>query len=311
MVEDEDSTAHLLRLAGARMPAPRERAARVRLAVHDEWRETARRRTAGRRRAAAALVLAAAGVVAAIVLTRRDAAVLVPAEIVARIEGKVGGAVRAGEWAQTGTASGLALRLPDGTSVRLDVDSRVRLLTASRMHLTAGAIYIDASRDSAGLEIQTAFGTVRDIGTQFEVRLRAEALSLRVRTGIVELHRGGDPVAVRAGTELAVTARDTVARPVPAYGPEWAWTVALAPPFEIEGRTMAAFVEHLSREHGWNVRYTDAALARTASSIVLHGSVSGLEPDDALAAALAASDLVHQVRDGELLIARRTARGTR
>ena len=311
MVEEEDSTARLLRLAGARTPAPDDRSARVRQAVHQEWRVAVRRRTATRRRTAAALVLVA-GLIGAIVLTRHEAVVSVPADVVARVDRKGGGVVREGEWVQAGTAFGLALRLADGTSVRLDVSSRARLLRASRIELAAGAIYVDTSRDSTTLEIQTPFGTVRDIGTQFEVRLQNEALRIRVRTGIVELHRDGDPVAVRAGTELAVTTANTVARPIASYGDEWAWTASLAPPFEIEGRTVAAFVEHLAHEHGWSVRYTDATLARSASSIVLHGSVSGLEPDDALAAALATSDLVHQIRDGELRIARRsTERGRR
>ena len=122
----------------------------------------------------------------------------------------------------------------------------------------------------------------------------------------MELRRGrDDPVTARAGTELTLEGKEITKRPVHRDGPEWGWAAALAPPFDIEGRSVAAFVEHLSRERGWSLRYVDAALARDASGIILHGSVAGLEPEQALAAALASSDLVHRVRDGELLVSRR------
>jgi hypothetical protein len=95
-----------------------------------------------------------------------------------------------------------------------------------------------------------------------------------------------------------------VSRKVSAHGPEWEWAVNLAPAFEIEGQPLAAFLEYLSREHGWTLRYADGALARDASSIVLHGSINGLQPRDALAVALTTSGLVYRFRDGDLLVSR-------
>jgi ferric-dicitrate binding protein FerR (iron transport regulator) len=236
-----------------------------------------------------------------------------PAGIVAhveRVEGAFplppGAPLREREWIETTAPTRAALRLADGTSVRLDAGCRMRLLSVAAIELTHGGLYIDTDRESAGLEVRTAIGTARDIGTQFETRLTGGSLLVRVRTGVVELRRSdGAHVMAPAGTELTVRGNDTTRRSVARDGREWDWAAALAPRFDIEGRSVAAFLEHVSRERGWSLRYADAALARDASGIILHGSVAGLEPEDALAAALATSDLVHRVSEGELVVSRR------
>lgn len=323
--QDEAATARLLRLAGPRAEIPAGRAERVQQAVHLHWQAETRRRAVGRRTMSAiALLATAAALILAIRLTMsieedEDEDVASHRDIVAtieRIEGNGGtagtarlsttGTVRIGEWVETDATTRQALRLSDGTSVRLDMGSRARLLSPSLIELTAGALYIDTARDAAGLEVRTPFGTAHDIGTQFEIRLRDASLQLRVRTGLVELRRGEQSIPASAGTELTVTTTEVVSRTISAYGPEWAWAASLAAAFEIEGRPLAAFLEHLSREQGWTLRYADNALARDASSIVLHGSVAGLQPRQALAVALTTSGLLHRFQDGELVVFRAT-----
>jgi FecR protein len=311
--EDEDATARLLRTAGPRPGVPVDRAARVRRAVHLQWQANHRRRTVRRGMlAGAALLATAAGLVLVVTLTRPREDVVAPVrETVATVERVEGEArlapednVRTGEWVETGATTRVALRLSDGTSIRLDTGSRTRLLSSTVIELAYGALYLDTGGDSKGLEVRTPLGTVRDIGTQFEIRLRDASLRLRVRTGVAEVRRGSQSIPARPGTEVTLTGAGTMSRSVATHGPEWEWSVKLAPSFEIEGRPLAAFLEYLSREHGWTLRYADAALARDSSSTILHGSVDGLQPRDALAVALATSGLFHRFRDGELLISR-------
>ena len=262
--------------------------------------------------AGAALLAMAAGLVLVVRLTKPREDVVAPMrETVATVERVDGEArlapedsVRTGEWVETGATARVALRLSDGTSVRLDTGSRTRLLSSTLIELAYGALYLDTGGDSKGLEVRTPMGTVHDVGTQFEIRLSDASLRLRVRTGVVEVRRGAQSIPARPGTEVTLAAAGTVSRRVSAHGPEWEWAVNLAPAFEIEGRPLAAFLDHLSREHGWTLRYADAALARDASSIILHGSVNGLQPRDALEVALTTSGLFHRFRDGELLVSR-------
>jgi ferric-dicitrate binding protein FerR (iron transport regulator) len=310
--EHEGKTARLLRLAGPRPEVPADRAARVREAVHRQWQTATRRRAVRRRLAGGAAFLAAAATVTLIISLQRPAEPVTapPGEIVAAVERihgtplSTGDRVRTGQWIETDAASRAALRLTDGTSVRLDTGSRARLIAAAIIELTAGAVYIDSGRDSTGLEVRTRFGTAHDIGTQFEVRVSASSLRLRVRSGIVELRRGDETIPARPGTELTVAGNDVVSQAISAHGSEWEWAASVSPAFDIEGRPLAVFLDHLCREQGWTLRYANARLARDASGIILHGSIDGLQPQEALAVALTTSGLEHRLEDGELFVRR-------
>jgi ferric-dicitrate binding protein FerR (iron transport regulator) len=314
MLENEEEvTARLLRLAGRRPEAPADRAARVRGDVHRHWQAATRRRALRRRALLGTALLASAATATLVVkvLTPRDVGAPTLAETIASVEQVEGDAgltrgdgVRTGQWLETGARGRAALRLADGTSMRLDTDARARLLSPAILELTRGTVYLDTGERSTGLEVRTPFGVARDIGTQFEVRLTASSLRVRVRAGLVELRRGEQSVSARPGTEVTLGSGPANTRPVPAFGPEWQWAADLAPVFDIEGRSLAAFLGHLSREQGWTVRYADAQLARDASGIILHGSVRGLEPADAVAVALRTSALSHRFDNGELVVMR-------
>ncbi len=107
-----------------------------------------------------------------------------------------------------------------------------------------------------------------------------------------------------AGTELVVSGSEVARRAVPSDGPLWDWSATVGPTLLIEGRPLSEFLEQLAHEHGWTLRYADTALAREATRIILHGSVEGLAPADALAVALATSALEHRVEDGRLYLSR-------
>jgi len=311
--DSDAAMGRLLRLAGPRPGVADERAHRVREAVRARWESGVKRR-AGRRRAlaAAAWLAAAAGVILALRLQiDRGTAPVSPAAAIAtvdRIDGssglRAGDRVSANAWVETGPATRVALRLAGATSIRLDTDSRMRFLSPTVLELTAGAVYLDTGRDAAGFEVRTPLGTAHDIGTQFTIGVRDRALTLRVRTGLVELRSSAGMVPARAGSEVRLDGGAAVTRTIPTFGPDWDWTAVVAPAFEIEGRSVAAFLEHYAHEHGWTLHYADAALARDASSIILHGSVAGLQAYDALAVALATSGLTHRFQDGELVVSR-------
>jgi hypothetical protein len=321
----EETMARLLRLAGMRAEVAPEREARVRRAVLDECRTVARARIVRRRliTAAAALSTAAAAVVVVRFGSSRDLTPPAdrPVATVERLEGSGGrlsgrgrstqpaairlaDAVRPGDRIETDAAGRVGLRLPAGVSLRFDHGTGARLSSATRVELGTGAVYVDSGPESPDLEVHTSFGVVRDIGTQFEIRLDSSSLRVRVRSGVVEVHRGAEVLSARPGTELTLGAGGATSRAVAPYGPEWAWTAGLGPAFAIEGRSLRAFLEHLSREQGWTLSYADAALAREASGIVLHGSTEGLSPSDALAIVLSTSGLTHRLKDGELLVTR-------
>ena len=318
----DDEAVRLLRLAGPRPSVSDERAQRVREAVRLQWHRANGRRTTRKRMFAGIGTLAAAAVLLfvarTVVIDRSRAVVDRRVAVVERVDGipriASGGRARTlspneaigiGEWIETASDARVALRFPDGTSVRVDVGSRVRPLAPDLIELISGALYVDTGRTVGHFAVRTALGTARDIGTQFEVRLvgtTEPSLRLRVRTGIVELTGGGRSVSGRGGTEVTFSSAGTVSRPLAPHGPEWEWTASLAPPMEIEGQALSTFLSRLAHEHGWHVRYADSALARDAAGIILHGSVRGLSSQDALDVAVATSGLGYRLEHGELVI---------
>lgn len=208
-----------------------------------------------------------------------------------------------------------ALRLAGGASLRLDAGSRVRLVSASLIELERGAVYLDSgggSRRPRAVEVRTPLGTAREVGTQFEVRLlglgEAAALRVRVREGAVRVDRSGGsaaPYLTGAGVELTLRADGSVARRrIAGHGAPWAWVLAAAPPLAIEGLTLQQFLDRVARETGWTIRYADPDLAASARSIVVHGNLGDLRPDEAPDVVLPGAGLRHELA-GDVLIVRK------
>ncbi len=324
-----DDVARLLRAAGPRPAVAGERSARVRAAVHEHWRYSvaARRRT--RRFAfAAAVPLAAAMVWAVLVATGvwETMRVTPPSTAIAtmeRSEGPVawpgrtppaaGAPLQPGTSVETGASGRVALRLRNGASVRLDAGTRARLLPEALVRLDRGGVYVDTGGDGANrsVTVRTPLGTVRDIGTQFQVRASADEVRLSVRRGAAVLEHRGASHDAPSGTALTLGGDGLVTRrAVTSSDPEWDWVQDAAPPFSIEGRVLENYLDWIESETGLRIGYADPSILVDATTVVLHGSVEGLRPDETLDAVLPTCGLRHRV-DGEMLIIERAEPGAR
>ena len=328
--DDERQVRELLQGAGPREPMPEEDRIAIEAAARSAWREMVGEgepRTSRRPRrygvwalAASILLVVATATWFLANLAPTSGATIATVEYFGAplsVDGKplrVGDPIAAGTTLATrggnGYAPSLTLKLSDGQSLRLDAASRVTLESATRIELQQGAVYVDSGpsvREDASVEIVTSLGVVRDIGTQFEVRLDGalEEMSVRVREGRILLRLNGDTHSADAGEELVVAADHAVERSsVPISGPEWEWVVAAAPTIDIEGRSLGEFLDWVSRETGWRVRYLDPGLEASARAIELHGVIDGLRPDEALGVILEGSGLAYTADDGAVVIAR-------
>ena len=105
-------------------------------------------------------------------------------------------------------------RLAQAQAAELDVGTEIGLASARVLDLRRGAVYVDtgaapsqdsaATADGAAIEISTPLGRVREVGTQFEVRLLDGALDVSVREGTAALTRGDRTFTAPAGTHLRV-----------------------------------------------------------------------------------------------------------
>jgi hypothetical protein len=334
---EEAEEGNLIRSAGRRPAIPAADLATIKQAARDTWRETVRAKRTRELRLRSAYALAASLVLVILAgwwwLSGEVPPVVEEVATVELLTGRVE-AVREteqgpGEPIEIGvgdnlsdgvvltTATGadgspgrVAFRTGRGQSVRLDVGTQIRLLSSSRVRLEQGAIYVDSgpsTPEDAGLEIVTSFGTVREVGTQYEVRLDGETdtLQVRVREGSVSVRWDGESDGADRGETLTLRRDGSIVRgAVEPDGPEWGWVLAAAPSLDIEGRSLASFLDWVARESGWEIRYADGAIERSAGTIRLHGTIEGLRPDESLQAILEGSGLDHRTEDGVVLVFR-------
>jgi ferric-dicitrate binding protein FerR (iron transport regulator) len=325
---NNDEVALLVRLAGTSDSIAAERLARVRTAVHHAWRdEYVVRQSKTRRRwlTVVPLVAAASG---AIVFSiwgpiRTPAPVPVPVPVLvahidqatgSRATFTAGGAVMSGSTVTT-SAGTLAMTLTSGVHLRLDASSTVRVDTATDIVLERGAVYVDSAGahptqpGESPISIHTPAGLVRDIGTRFEVRLAGVDTRIRVRDGQVRVtHANGVDARAGAREELLSKPDGSIdRRPIAATGSEWAWAERAAPPFSVEGKTLGAFLDWVSREGAWTVTFADLRFSEAARATVLHGRpdlLRGLTPAEALDVVLPTCGLRHRIDRQRVVIAR-------
>lgn len=330
----DEATGRLIAHGRPRRPLPPGAQERVRAAVHEAWRDATRERQArqARRRWRLPLAVAAGVALAGILIARFPAetvAPVTPVATVALVQGELGGAdgarlrpgaeLTAGARLSTDGAGRAALRLADGTSVRVDHDTRLTLAADARLRLVAGAVYVDtaaAGPAGDGVTIVTPYATATDLGTQFEVRLADEAALIRVREGKVAIAPAGaagtDPAAAAPGHHVAPAGR--AARVTAAGGietsdvspddPSWAWAQSVAPAFETAGgRKLGEFLNWSARELGLELHYSGDTGA-AAAAVDLSGSVEGMTPGEALEAVMATTTLTYRVEDGRLEVYR-------
>ncbi|HJQ38436.1 MAG TPA: FecR domain-containing protein [Thermoanaerobaculia bacterium] len=311
--DNEDQIAELLRLAGPRPRISDERTARVREAVHAEWKRSASKRRSG----VTWLAVAAAAVIAMILFVPRanKTPTPLPAAVVATVQAVhgntmpvLGTTINESTWVETLTGSTLSLDW-NGATLRFGEGTRVQL-NARTATLERGVVYFDsnvgaaalsgtATAEGSGRHIKTRFGEIRDIGTQFEVRLDEDSLRIRVREGRVDLRRGNQTHVADAAMELVADGSSVRKNAIAVSGVEWKWIEDAAPPLRLEGLTLRDALTRVAREKGLRVE-----LQGVDGNVRLHGSVE-FTPDEALAAATAATSAAYQIKNDTLVVRRR------
>jgi ferric-dicitrate binding protein FerR (iron transport regulator) len=318
-----DALGELVRVAGRRSSPPHEDYVQVLEAATRAWQRKLRSQRRRRWLYAAAAVLTATGVGVA---TLRH---LMPQEMTvgtaAVVHGSVGmrfanddtwqpiqtgAAIPAGAVVRTGANGGLALALEGGAAVRVKEQGELRLESAHTLRLRIGTVYVDSGlgRRPASLRIETDSGTVRDVGTIFELHTSPNALRIRVREGRVEIDTPGQPARFqsKAGEQLEIDPRGAARRSlITPNDPVWTWAEALAEVPDIEGRPLLYLLAWVARETGRQLQFQEPAIEAQAREVVLHGKTRDLAPLQALELMLSTTDLEYVLPSDEVIVIRR------
>jgi hypothetical protein len=216
----------------------------------------------------------------------------------------VGDAVRTGD--KLSAYGPVLILLSGGGTLRIAADTVLEITGEAQARLRHGQIYVDLSPGSSPprpFRILTREGTIEHVGTGFEVLENDRMMRLRVREGRVLLNRDTEHIVADAGTELTAVPGSLVARrEIDTYGRDWLWVAALAPDYEIEGHPLLGFLEWASRELGRPLKFSDSRARAVAERTILHGSVRGREPLDALSSVLATTSLTYEIRGDTIWI---------
>ncbi len=320
---EQDSVAALLRTVGKRAAPPPEDYERILLASRVAWQRAVRQRA--RRRWTYALA-AGIALVAFTALVMRQFDRSDPPMLAGTLSIAMGpvftGTATAEDWnslsgtevpLMSGTrlrtdASGrAALRLVSGTALRIAGRSHVIFGTNARIELLEGRVYLDTHGVTQGVEIVTRFGTLRDIGTQFEVVATDTSLRVRTREGAVTLTRARSDAVLRCDVseELRIDVSGLVERGhIAAFDPEWSWVESLAEVPRGPELTLRRFLDWVARETGRRLRYDSPETEARVNQIVLHGTPPHRAPVQALEITLATTDIDYSLPDDGTILLR-------
>tara|TARA_R110002096_G_scaffold419615_1_gene624367 strand:- start:11779 stop:12819 length:1041 start_codon:yes stop_codon:yes gene_type:complete len=331
---DEEAMARLLRMAGTRAPIPGEIESRVYDRVQDEWRassqqpESARvyahvhrqwekdKRRPGLRRWFMPAALAAAAVMAIAVVVQPPPPVtsVVPVGTIARVVGgdgagtqpEVGLPIYPGESLTTGSGQAMSILLSNAESLRIDENTTLLVQTEDEFRLLQGRIYADTGdfmyRDQ-GLVIETAMGSVTDVGTQFSVAIADDLIDVAVREGRVDISRDTKQFVAVAGERLKIRHDDdATVDALAANDAYWGWATSLAPVFDIENKSLLDFLRWAARETGRELVFESTETRMSAMRTDLHGSVSDIEPLEAIKSVLATTKFHFRIEPDRIVI---------
>jgi len=279
MAEDVDSDIQrLLKFAGHRPQPPEDVEARVRAATLAAFDELPEPQSAPRRirlLAIAASLLLVVG--AGFLVTQFDAGAAPAGEVLFATGGyTVRGAdsqaarLMPGSIVQTSKGGRLLIALKGDRTVRLDHGASLTLHSSSEIWLHRGRIYVDAPGEES-MTIVTPFGSVTDVGTQFEVFVAGEMLNVATREGRVDVQLGERTISSIAepgqGEALAIEGIALTSRtPLPTIGERWRWTQDSRPPFAVQGRSVSHYLSWAARETGRSLKF-DTAIAEQQAQL--------------------------------------------
>ena len=331
--DDEQTLANLLRLAGERPEIPLAVESRVYHRVQQEWQSSTKAPEADRvynevrrswrlarlRRWLLPAGVAASTVLAFLLLSQPEPPVPVSVATVAGVIAPAmskagyeeGAAVYPGDVLETDSGEGLGLLLARNATLRIDENTRLQVDGADRFTLLSGRIYADSGQfiyRNGGLVIDTPYGEVRDIGTQFAVAASDGELDVAVREGRVELtHDTTAVTTAKMGERLTyVQGQGASVSELDTHDEYWDWIVGLTPEFDMTNKSLLDFLNWAARETGRQLRFESDESRMFAMRTDVHGSISGMTPDEALEAILSTTTLNYRIELDKVVLAQST-----
>tara|TARA_R110000782_G_scaffold152877_7_gene245453 strand:+ start:1348 stop:2355 length:1008 start_codon:yes stop_codon:yes gene_type:complete len=204
-----------------------------------------------------------------------------------------------GDVLSTGPDAAIAVAWNELGSLRVSSSSTVVFASNERVELLDGNIYYDSrphdASGSATIVVDTPFGQIHHVGTQFIASVGSSGVRVSVREGEVSYGDGTENVVVNAGQSAFIDDSYVATfSSIAATDDAWSWATEIAPRLVVDGRSTREIIEWLSRETGRVVVYENRAAEDYARGDWIKG-IGHVEPLRAMAIVPFASDLRFKV----------------
>ncbi len=168
----------------------------------------------------------------------------------------------------------------NGHNVRINNDTEITLYQ-NRVFINKGSVYIDTVKQTqqAPLLIDTNFGNVSHLGTQFIVRVDKQGLYAAVREGAISINTGNKQDSIYKANEqyaklIHVDHTGVVSdSSIPKHTGIWTWVNEIHSPYPAQNGNLDSYLQWAARELGYNVVYKPNALSH-AKANHLNGDLS-------------------------------------
>lgn len=203
------------------------------------------------------------------------------------------------------------LVLQTGGNLRIKNNSQLVINGNNEFTLSYGAVYFESdltAENKSPISITTLYGTIQDIGTQFEVSTEKSTLQINVREGLVNLTQAQtqEEVSVVAGNQLNINELgESQTLKISSHDPQWQWVNKIAPKFMLENKSLYEFLNWVAREYGLNLSFDSEHNKKLSQMLILHGDIDGLTLSQALTTVLSTTEFGYELQDNQLTVHRK------
>jgi FecR protein len=211
-----------------------------------------------------------------------------------------------GDTIATGANGAVAIAWGTSGSLRLAGASVVTLVDAKHIRLTAGTMYYDSnsynSPTTTTIEVETRYGMINHVGTQFFAHVGRSTATIAVREGQVTFRNASKEVLVKSGESARFDSHLTASiSPITATDKSWEWVTGIAPNRNVDGQSTLQIIGWLGRETGLTIEFGDERTREFVRKDRIRG-IGEIEPLTAMKVIPLTAGLTFDIEDGTIRI---------
>ena len=214
--------------------------------------------------------------------------------------------IHQGDYLKTQKKNRLLIKLLNGNQLRVDEHTILRFESDQHVELLFGRIYIDSNEDSENneLSIKTPVAEINHMGTQYSVSYKDQQLDVSVREGLVTItNERLVESQLPEGQSFSLDHLGVISiGVVTPFDQSWKWTQLISDRFDIQDKTLVEYLQWVSNETGFPIKYQSDELKSRVTKVILSGSINGISPLKSLDVIMPTTRYQYTLQDNQIYI---------